>query len=182
MPVQSIVLRAALVTAAILSIPLIAMRFTDAVNWTLADFVVGGALLFGTGMAFQLVARRGRSTAYRGATGLAVAGSLLLVWMNLAASLIGSEDNPANLLYLAVLVVGLVGAGVARLRPAGMARTLHAMAFTQFLVPLLALAIWRPEVTDHLVWVFFANALFIVLFVGSALLFRQAGSTESGAA
>ena len=39
----------------ILLIPLIAMLFTDEVNWTLLDFVVGGALLFGTGLMRELV-------------------------------------------------------------------------------------------------------------------------------
>lgn len=111
MPVQKIFLRTALVTTAILLIPFLAMRFTDELNWTLADFVFGGALLFGTGMTFQLIACRSSHAPYRGATGLAVGGSLLLIWMNLAVGLIGSEDNPANLLYLAVLAVGLVGAG-----------------------------------------------------------------------
>src|SRR5688572_8042949 len=59
---------------------------------------------------------------YRFAVGVALAAALFLVWMNLAVGLIGTEDNPANLLYGGVLAVGIIGAIIARFRPHGMAR------------------------------------------------------------
>ena len=42
----------------LLLIPLVAMQFTSEVNWTLSDFVVGGMLLFGTGIICELVIRK----------------------------------------------------------------------------------------------------------------------------
>jgi len=108
-----------------------------------------------------------------------VAG-LLLIWMNLAVGIIGSEDNPANMLYVGVLAVGIIGAGIARLRPRGMARTLFATAFAQMLVPVIALIIWRPslEETPGIVGVFILNAFFAALFVVSAMLFHRASATN----
>ncbi|QJR82767.1 hypothetical protein CA267_006655 [Alteromonas pelagimontana] len=50
-------LRVAVFTFAILSVPLIAMQFTDEVNWDIADFIVMACLLFGMGSLFILVSR-----------------------------------------------------------------------------------------------------------------------------
>lgn len=166
----------ALATAFILLLPLLAMQITDEVNWTLFDFVVMGVLLFGSGLTYELIARKGSSVAYRVAVSVAVAAGLLLIWLNLAVGLIGSKDNPANVLYLGVLAVGFIGAGIARLKPRGMARVLFATALAQALVPVIALIIWKPSFTEPpgVVGVFFLNAFFVMLFVGSALLFRRA--------
>jgi hypothetical protein len=46
-------------TAFILLMPLLAMLFTDQLVWDLTDFIVAGALIFGTGLAYELVARKG---------------------------------------------------------------------------------------------------------------------------
>jgi hypothetical protein len=170
------IIRIALSTAAILLLPLLAMQFTDEVVWDLVDFVIAGALLFGTGLTYELVARKGGTNAYRAAVGVAVAAALLLVWMNLAVGLIGNEENPANLMYAGVLVVGLIGAFIARFQPREMARALFATALAQVLVPVIAMTIWRPPITGGLVGVFFLNTFFVVLWVVSALLFRHAGN------
>jgi hypothetical protein len=177
------IVRVALVTAGILLVPLVAMQVTDEVAWDRTDFLVAGAILFGAGMAFELVARRSGSVAYRVAVGLAVGAGLFLVWMNLAVGLIGSEDNPANLLYLGVLLVGFVGAAVARFRPRGMARALFATALAQFLVPVIAFLVFRPDVsaaeaTAGMVGVVTVNALFVMLFAASGLLFRRVDEAE----
>ena len=89
--------------AAILSIP-----WLTGAPWSLFDYLIGGALLLGTGLAYEFVARKALNTRYRIAAGLALAAALLLVWINLAVGIIGNENNPANLLYWAVLVVGLL--------------------------------------------------------------------------
>jgi hypothetical protein len=173
------IIRIALVTAFILLLPLVAMQFTDEVVWDLADFAIAGVLLFGAGLTYQLVASKEGTIAYRAAVGVAVATALILVWINLAVGLIGSEDNPANLLYGGVLAVGIVGATIARFQPHGMARALFATALAQALVPVIALIIWKPPVTSEqellgMLGVFGLNGLFAALFVGSAGLFRRA--------
>jgi hypothetical protein len=176
----------ALATALILMLPLLAMQVTDQVVWGLADFVIAGALIFGTGLTCVLVARKADNIAYRAAVGIALATALILVWMNLAVGLIGSEDNPANLMYVGVLAVGLIGALIARFRPHRMARALFATALAQALVPVIALIIWKPQVTSveaflGMLGVFGVNAFFVMLFVGSALLFRYAGREQTPA-
>jgi hypothetical protein len=77
----------ALATALILAVPLAAMQFTDEVVWTLGDFVVAGALLFGTGLMFVLAARQTGKKVYRVAIGIALAALLLWVWIELAVGL-----------------------------------------------------------------------------------------------
>lgn len=111
-----------------------------------------------------------------------MATALLLVWINLAVGIIGSENNPINLIYFGVLFVGIAGAGIARFRPQGMARALFATAFAQALVPVIALVIGKSQVRSlqeppGLVGVLALNAFFVMLFVVSALLFRHASVT-----
>ena len=38
----------------LLLLPLVAMQFTNEVNWTFSDFLVAGILLFGTGGLIEL--------------------------------------------------------------------------------------------------------------------------------
>lgn len=122
-------------------------------------------------------------TAYRSAVGVALAVAFLLAWANLAVGIIGSEDNPANLVYIGVPAVGIIGAIVARFRPHGMARALFATALAQALIPVIALVIWKLPVTSGVLEVLGVNAFFVAVFVGSALLFRYAAweQTPAGA-
>ena len=179
--------RLALVTTALLLIPFVAMQFTREVNWTLSDFVFAGGLIFGTGLVYQLIAGQANGPAYRFGIGLALAAGFLLIWLNGAVGLIGSEHNPANLLYAGVLGVAGLGALLARFRPAGLARAMTAAAAAQVAVPLLALAIWRPwSATADEPWntgqVVGVTVLFVVLWGGAALLFRRAAAGGSRAA
>ncbi|MFD1872030.1 hypothetical protein [Hymenobacter bucti] len=167
--------RLALATACLLLIPLVAMQFTKEVVWTLSDFVIMGALLFGAGLTYVLVSKLSTNGSYRLGVGVAVAAGLLLVWGNLAVGFIGSEDNPANLLYGAVLAVAGVGALVARFRPLGMARAMFAAALTQFAVPLVAALIWKPEVDLGMLYVLALNTIFAGIWVASGWLLRRAG-------
>lgn len=172
------IIHLARLTAFILLLPLLAMLFTDQVVWDLTDFIVAGALIFGTGLAYELVASKGGTMAYRVAVGIALAAAFLLVWMNLAVGIIGSEDNPVNLMYFGVLAIFILGAIMARLRPQGMARVLFATALAQALVPVLALMINKPQVTGveafmGVLGVLGLNAFFVMMFIGSGLLFRR---------
>lgn len=169
------IVRIALATAFLLLIPLLAMQFTDEVVWTLADFAIAGALLFGTGLTYELVARKMDSVAYRFAIGVAVAAALILVWLNLAVGLIGSEDELANLMYVGVLAVGIIGAIIARLQPYGMARALFATALAQALVAVIALiAGMHRWPGSSVLEILILNGFFVALFVFSALLFHRA--------
>ena len=48
----------ALATLVLLLIPLLAMQFTDEVNWGLGDFLIMGVLIFGFSSLFILVTRK----------------------------------------------------------------------------------------------------------------------------
>ena len=80
----------ALGTVAILMIPFVGMQTSNDWNWSLFDFIVMGALIFGTGFAYVLITRKGGPMAYRFAVGMALAAAFLLVWLNLAVGIIGS--------------------------------------------------------------------------------------------
>lgn len=173
----------AIATGVLLLIPLIAMQFTDEVVWTLSDFIFAGTLIFGTGLTYKLITRKSGNVAYRIAVGFALATGFFLIWTNLAVGIIGSEDNPVNLLYFLVLFIGISGAFIARFRPHGLSLTMFTMAFAQALVAAIALAGGFYQSPPSSVFEILAvNSFFITLFMVSAMLFRYTApeKTKSG--
>ncbi len=49
----------------LLTIPLVAMQFTDEVRWSVGDFVVMGLLLLGLGLSIELVLKKTKYTQKR---------------------------------------------------------------------------------------------------------------------
>ena len=80
-----------LVVAFLLLLPLIAMQFTNEVNWTLMDFVVAAVLLLGTGLIFELVMRKIKNTKYRTTIIVILVLAFLLIWAELAVGIFGSS-------------------------------------------------------------------------------------------
>ena len=169
----------ALITALILLIPLLGNHFVEGWNWGVGGFVLLGTLVFGLGLTYQLVTRNVDAIAYRAAVGIALVAALPLFWMNWVQA--ADDVNPAALLYFWVLLVGIIGAALARFQPIAMSRALFATALAQALV--LAIAVIRNLQTipwAAAVWRGFGgNTLFLILFVGSALLFRRAARGTS---
>lgn len=165
-----------IVAAFLLLLPLVAMRFTDEMDWDETDFIVFGAMLFGACGAWELAARMTANIAYRAAVAVALAAAFILVWMNLAVGIIGSEDNPANLIYAGVLAVALLGSLMARFQPGGMALTLAATALAQTLAGAIAvLAGWGSTGANWPRVIVVLTAFFAALWLLSAWLFRRAG-------
>lgn len=75
--------------AAILMIPLVAMQFTDEVNWSALDFVIAGVLLTGAGFTIDLLFKVGRNK-FRTAVLLTILVLIALVWGELAVGLFGT--------------------------------------------------------------------------------------------
>ena len=187
---QKSIIRIAIGTGLILLIPLFGNLFMGW-NWPWFAFPVWGAVLFGAGLTYELIASKGGTIAYRVAVGIACATGFVLVFINAAAGIIG--DGPVNLMYLGVLAVGFVGALIARFEARGMALALFATAVAQMLVPVIALVIWKAGWLDLLMDpnsphppfhpgigpVFGLNAVFAMLWVVSALLFRHAADPWS---
>lgn len=158
--------------AAFIVLPLLAMQVTEEVDWTLFDFAFAGALVLGVGVAYELAVRMTPNRAYRAAVGIALAAAFILVWVNGAVGIIGSEDNPANRMYGGVLAIGIVGAMIARFRPGGMAYAMVATAVAQLLVAIIALAAGLGFTGP--ITVFFG-----ALWLTSAWLFRKAAREQS---
>ncbi|WNG42472.1 hypothetical protein F0U61_44420 [Archangium violaceum] len=164
--------------ALLLVLPLLAMQFTEEVAWGLSDFALFGAMLFVACGTYELAARMTGNKTYRAAVGVALAAAFILVWMNLAVGLIGSEENPANLMYGGVLVVGILGAIIARFRPHGMALSLVGTALAQVLVVVIALIVGLAyNLGDTLM----LTGFFVALWLTSARLFRKAAREQSPA-
>ena len=95
--------RVAVVTTVILLLPLVAMQFTDDVDWGVFDFVFAGALLGGTGALLELAVRKPRSIVYRVAAAA----------VGVAAIVLGeADDAPGLVLFGCLLVAGTVALAV----------------------------------------------------------------------
>ena len=159
--------------ALMIAVALVAKQFVGEGGWV-DTFAQTGAVLVAVGIVVELVSRKSGEAAYRTAIGLALVSALALVWVNGAVGLIGSEDNAANLMYGGVLVVGAIGAIVARLKPEGMVRALFATAIAQTLVAVIALVGQLGAPYSGPLEIMAGNGLFVALFVGSAVLFGKA--------
>jgi len=155
------------VTAAFaLLVPWIAMQFTSEVNWDLVDFLVFGSMLVLVCGAYELAVRLTGNRRYRLAVGIALFGAFLLTWINLAVGIIGHQENPANLMFFAVPLVGLAGALLVRFKSRGMVRSLVATAIAQALIAVIAaLAGWGLILVP--------TGLFVMLWLTSAYLFSK---------
>ncbi len=136
--------------------------------------IVAGTLVF-------LAIRMRQNRTYKVALGIALMTALLVLWINLAVGIIGEPDNLANLMYVGVLVVGIVGAIIARFQPQQMAIALFATAVAQILVASITaiLGLGFPPTPSQSLLIL--NAILIGLWVGSALLFRKAAREQNGA-
>jgi hypothetical protein len=88
--------RVALGVALILSLPLVAMLFTDDVAWSVADFVLAGVLLATIGVALELAVRKAGNLAT--AFGIAALG--------VGAGIVGEADDAPGLVLLGILLIG----------------------------------------------------------------------------
>jgi hypothetical protein len=173
-------LRFSLITAALLLIPLITMQFTKEVIWSLSDFVVAGTLFFGTGFTYLLITRKqatdiAGNTVYRIGIGAALFLMLLLIWVNGAVGIIGSENNEINLIYFGVIGIGIIGALIARFQPKGMALSLFALAAVQSIITVIYLLTNMAEIpANSVIEIIGVNSFFIGLFVSSAFIFLYA--------
>lgn len=79
-----------LAVALLLMIPLLAMQFTDQVQWSAFDFLVAAVLLLGTGLLCELVWRKVQKRSYRIALCAGLLLVLFLVWAELAVGIFGT--------------------------------------------------------------------------------------------
>ena len=164
-----------LITAALLAVPALAMAFqlavpdpgsgSDGVNWGPMDFATMGVLILGSGLLYEYASSRGGSFAHKAAVGIAVLAGFGLIWVNLAVGMMDVE--PANLMYVLVLCVALVGAAIGRFEPREASIAMFATAGVHAIVAAIA-------VVAGLGPTLLADAFWIAGWIASAMLFRQA--------
>ncbi len=149
----------------------------DVVSLLVLPVVIIGAII-------TYIKTQTHSIAYRWAVRIALAAAFILFWMIGGVGVLGPDDHhPADLMYIGVLAVGIIGAIIARFQPHGMARTLFATALAQMLVPVIALiaGMNRSPISSNIsgiLGILILNGFFAALFVGSALLFRYAAREQ----
>lgn len=159
--------------AVLLSVPWFMMQVSDAWDWRPESFVLFGTMLASALGAYELAVRMSGSWTYRAGAALAIATGFVLVWMNLAVGIIGPKDNPANLMYVGALLVGAVGAAMARLELRGMALASFATALALLLVAALAASFWWNESPGR-IGLLILNGTFTAMYLAAAWLFRKA--------
>jgi hypothetical protein len=112
-------------------------------------------------------------TAYRLAIVASLVAIFMLIWFSLGVGIIGQDGDPANLMYFGVVAVGIIGAIITRLQPAGMARVLLAMAIIQVLIAAVAIFAKLGLPWSGPMEILLLNGFFVVVFIGAAWLFRR---------
>ena len=135
--------RIALWSGALLALatPWFLMRLTGQGAWTAFDFVVFGVMVGAVCAGFELAMRMSNRWTYRLAAFMTVIGGFLMVWANLAVGIIGNEEDPRNLMFYGLLLIGFVGALITRFEARGLTWILRLMALTQLVIFLVAAAL-----------------------------------------
>ena len=148
--------------------PAVAMQFEGTgVHWTASDFLFAAAIFGLVGGLFELAARSSRNLAFRIAVAAAVLCGFLQVWINLAVGIIGSEDNPANWTYFAVVLIAASGAIVAFGSPRGLSLTMLVAAGAQVIFSAFHAVNGTPTPI--------IDGFFVALWLLAARLFHRAG-------
>lgn len=145
--------------------------FVAGAPWGTEDYVFAALLMFGSLGLYELAARLTGNTAYRTGVAIAIGATFLLLWVNGA---VGLTDSDADGLFLLVPTVAFIGALVARFRPRGMAVAMFAAAATEVSIAVIALIAGIVPAFNSAFEILGLAGFFGMLFVGSALLFREA--------
>lgn len=161
------------VAAGLLLLPLIGMQVSDDVRWGAGDFVLAALMLGGIGIGVELASRRRTAATYRAGAAIALLTGTLLIWINLAVGIVGTEGNSANLLFGFVIATAVGGAIAAAGAPAALARAMFATALAQ-----AAVGVAVP--LENFGLPALAMLGFTMLWMLSAWLFRAAAKAERG--
>ena len=157
---------------ALFLLPLVAMQLTTEMQWDGFDFLVMGGMLLTVCVVYEIAAHLARSNAYMVAAGIAVGGAFLTVWANGAVGIIGSENNPANVIFYWVLAFEFAASVLALFRARPMAWVMVGTAVMQLGVCVYA---WMAGL-GH-VWVF--TGVMCALWLASARLFHEAARLQA---
>lgn len=161
----------------VLLIALLGNTFVEGWNWNPGAFVLLWVVLAIATLVYKLIATSpGAIPAHRLAAALAVLTGFLVFWMSIGPKIIG-EENPGNLLYLLVILIGLIGAGGSRFRPAALAWVAFGLATATLAVPVITLLLWpSSDFSPGFLRVQLLSSVFAAMFATSGLLFRRPAS------
>lgn len=74
-------------TGLVLTIPFVAMQFTNEVNWDITDFLVIAILLMGMGLTYVFLARKIRNSTQRALLAIGILAITLYIWAELAVGI-----------------------------------------------------------------------------------------------
>ncbi|MBK7270940.1 MAG: hypothetical protein IPI07_16010 [Flavobacteriales bacterium] len=103
-----------------------------------------------------------------------------MIWSNAAVGFVGSGANTANVLYVAMVAIPFIGGVVSRLKARGLCITMILTAAVQAAITVFAFASGLVSEEESSVIVAI-SAVFILLWIGSAVLFQQAAEREHAA-
>ena len=156
--------------AALLLAPAVASRVSDEMKWDSADFILVGLMLAAACGLWELAMSKTRSWSYAAGAVVAAGTAFLLFLVNGAVGILGSEDNPVNLLFFGVLTLALGGAVIVRFQAEGLARAMAVTAGAQVMTAALGVMLF-PDVAGFLL----GSAMFVPLWLASAWLFHRSG-------
>lgn len=164
----------------VLLIALFGNTYIEGWNWSPGDFIFAWIVIAIASLVYRLMATSKSATLiYRIAAALAVLAGFLIFWFTAAVQIIGDE-NPGNILYGIVLLIGLAGVGLARFHARGMARAAFATAVATLVVPVVAFIFWPADFSPGVPQVFMLNGFFALMFAVSGMLFRHAEGQAVG--
>jgi hypothetical protein len=159
-----------------LIIPLTGMLMNAGVNWGFFDFIFAWVFIFSAGFTYKYIASKKSNAKYKAALGIAVFISLFIVWSNLAVGIIGSEDNPVNIIYFVMLFAVIIGGVTVKFQPKGLSILMFATAAAHGLIPFIAIVLIGAENIEHftseMTTQIGIHLFIIMLWIISGLLFR----------
>lgn len=154
---------------------LLGHTFVEGWNWNPGGFVFLWAVLAIAAFLYKRIATSpGAIAAHRLAAALGVLTGFVVFWMSIGPKIIG-EENPGNLLYLLAILLGYIGAGASRFRPARLAWVAFGIAAALLVIPVIAFLLWPSNFDHGHPRVQLTSTVLAAMFVTSGLLFRSGG-------
>ena len=154
--------------------PLVAMQFTNEVNWDETDFIVA-TIIFGiVGGLIEFAVRLSSNWYFRLGSMFAVLAGFMVIWSNLAVGMIGNEDNPVNLWFGLVLLIAAAGSIAARFRASILPQAMFAAGVVQIAIGTFAGILGSDERGGR-----FTIILSVAWLISSLLFWRARRSAQA---
>jgi hypothetical protein len=166
---------ATLFASTILLIPLTASFITTEMDWSLFDYMLIWTLLFCAGALYKWITLFAVDSGYRAAVGLAILTGVFIIWSNLGVGIVGSEDEPFNLLYFALLAFGLMAAFWVRFEARAMSYVMLSITIGLGMLTLLAFVLGMHRILySSTIEILAVHCFLAVPILLSGILFHHA--------